>query len=181
MLAPNSSVSPMGIRAKWYYLFFLTLIKYCQISQGSTQGPRLVNLCIQLKPLPCVRKLLHPLLNGKLYCLLGTLTDCSVALVKSRSMVTIPPFSGGKQFLCGGQNNEADYKELLMGITEKRRTQKGGLKDSIELIHLVAAASSWGVSSQMGRGWNAGTGCSWDYFQDKVGFTQKKSTNAYKS
>lgn len=67
-------------------------------------------------------------------------------------MVTIPPFSGGKQFLCGGQNNEADYKELLMDITEKRRTQKGGLKDCIELIHLVAAASSWGVSSQMGRG-----------------------------
>lgn len=121
MLAPNSSVSPVGIRAKWYYLFFLTLKKYCQISQGSIQGPRLVNLCTQLKLLPCVRKLLHPLLNGKLYCLLGTLTDCSVALVKSRSMVTIPLFSGGKQFLCGGQNNEADY-----GHHRKKENPKGG-------------------------------------------------------
>lgn len=152
MLVPNSSVSPVGIRVKWHYLFFLTLKNYCQISQGSIQGPRLVNLCTQLKLLPCVRKLLHPLLKRKLHCLLGTLADCSVALVKSRSMGTIPLFPAGKQFLSGGQNREADCKELLMGITGKRRTQKGGPRDRIELKHLVGSSILLGSYQPNGKG-----------------------------
>lgn len=146
----------MDIRVRWYYLFFLTLKNCCKVSQGSIQGPRPVNLCTQLKLLPCLRKLLHRLSNRKLHCLVGTITDCSVALVKAehkgRSKGTLLLSPSGRQFPCDGQNHEADYKDLLMRATEKSRIQRGGLRDRIELMHLQGSSILLGGYQPSGQG-----------------------------
>ena len=168
MTVPNSSVSPVGIRVRWYYVFFLTLKNCCKISQGSIQDPRPVSVCTQFKLLPCLRKLLHALSNRKLHCLLGTVTDCSVALVeaehKGRSKGT-PPLSWWETVSLSWTESWADYKDLLMSATEKAESKRGDWEIVLSWCIYRAAASSWGVTSQVGRGWNAGIGCSWDdYF-----------------
>lgn len=168
MIVPNSSVSPVDIRVRWYYLFFLTLKNWCIISQESIHGPRPANLHTQLKLLLCLRKVLHAFSNRKLHCLLRTITDCSVAPVKaeykSRSEGTLPLFPGGKQFPCDGQNHEADYKDLLMRAIEKGRIKNGGQRDCIELMPLKGSSillESYQPSGQGLKGWHW---LSWDYF-----------------